>query len=49
MCGWTGSKHTGPLYLRSLFSLTTINPLGTAGLEKIFHILAASMGMLQML
>ena len=45
MCGRTSSKYTGPLYLRSLFSLTSINPLETAGLGKILNIFVASMGM----
>ena len=35
--------------LRYRFNLTTINPLETAGLGKILHILVASTGMLQML
>ena len=44
---WT--KYTRRLHLRSRFNLTTINPLETAGLGKIFHIFVASEGMLQML
>ena len=48
MYGRTGSNYTLPLYLRSLFSLTTTNPLETASLDKILHIFAASMRMLQM-
>ena len=36
-------------YLRSRFNLTTVNPLETAGLGKIFHIFAASIGLLQVL
>ena len=34
---------------KSLFSLTTINPFQTAGLNQILHIFAASMGMFQRL
>ena len=49
MCGVAGSKYTWRLYLRSLFSVTTINPLENVGLGKILHIFAALMGMLQML
>ena len=44
---WT--KYTRHLHLRSRFNLTTINPLETVGLGKIFHIFVASEGMLQML
>ena len=49
MYGRTDSNYTLPLYLRSLFSLTTTNPLETASLDKILHVFAASMRMLQML
>ena len=49
MCARIGSKYTWLLYSRSLFSLTTINPLETAGLGKKLHIFPASAGMLQML
>ena len=49
MYGRTDSNYTLPLYLRSLFSLTTANPLETASLDKILHVFAASMRMLQML
>ena len=48
MSGWTGSSDTWPVYLRSLSSLTTVNPLETAGRGKILHLFADSMGMLQM-
>ena len=41
--------HDPSQYLRSLFGLTTINPLETAGLRKILHILAVSLGILQIL
>ena len=37
------------MYLRFRFSLTTINPLEIAGLGKILHIFAASIGVLKML
>ena len=36
-------------YLRSRFSLTKINPLETAGLGKILHKFAISIGTLQIL
>ena len=48
MCGQSVSKYTWPLYLRSGFNLTTINPLETAGLGEMLHIFATSTGMLQM-
>ena len=46
MCGRTGLKYTWPLYLRSRFNLTTINPLEIAGLGKMLHIFAGSAAML---
>ena len=49
MCGQTVSKYPWLLYLRSLYSLTTITPLETAGLSKILHIFGAYIGTLQML
>ena len=49
MCGQIGSRYAWPLYLRTLFNLTTINPLETADLGKILHTFVASMGTLQML
>ena len=56
MCGQTGSKYIYVyMYvyvynvLKSRFNLTTINPLEPAGLGKILHIFATSMGALEML
>ena len=37
------------MYLKPRFNLTTINPLEPAGLGKILHIFATSMGALEML
>ena len=48
MCWRTVSKNARTLYFRSCFILTTINPLETAGLDKILDIFAASIGTLQM-
>ena len=48
MLGRIGSKYAWPLYLRSRYSLTTINTLETTGLGKISHIFVSSMIMLQM-
>ena len=39
---------TWTLYLRSRFNLTVTNPMENAGLVKVLHLFAASMGMLQM-
>ena len=49
MRGRTGSKYTWPLSLKPRFSLMTVNLLETAGLGKMLHIFAISIGTLQML
>ena len=47
--GRTGSRETLPIYLRSRFDFTTINPFESASLGKILHIFAVSMGILHLL
>ena len=49
MYGQTCLKYTRLLYLRTFLNLITISLFETAGLGKILHLLAAFMGMLQVL